>query len=160
MTGPSYDLVVGLHVLSAVVGFGAVSVSGAYASRARSVAEPHRDPGLKRYFHPGTNWAERALLLTPVLGAIVLWSGDRSAVSQVWPWIGLGCWVLAAAVATGRCWPAERKMQAWLAAVPGDEEPAPPRAEFREACRAVQGGASVISLCFLVAVVVMIWQPG
>ena len=97
MTGPSYDLLVGLHVLSAVVGFGAVSVSGTYAGRARSLAAPHQDPGLRRYFHPGTNWAERSLLLTPVLGAVVLWSGDRAAASQAWPWIGLGCWVLAAA---------------------------------------------------------------
>ncbi|MGD0285312.1 MAG: hypothetical protein ABSC31_02850 [Acidimicrobiales bacterium] len=160
MTGPSYDLLVGLHALSAVVGFGAVGVSGTYAARARSAAEPRQDPGLQRYFHPSTNWAERSLLLTPVLGAIVLWAGDRSAVWQVWPWIGLGCWILAAAIATSRCWPAERRIQTWLADVPESRErPLPGLAEFREACRSVQWGASATSLCFLAAVVAMIWQP-
>ncbi len=160
MTGPSYDLLVGLHALSAVVGFGAVGVSGTYAARARSAAEPRQDPGLQRYFRPSTNWAERSLLLTPVLGAIVLWAGDRSAVWQVWPWIGLGCWILAAAVATSRCWPAERKIQTWFADVPDSgERPLPGLAEFREACRSVQWGASATSLCFLAAVVAMIWQP-
>ena len=160
MTGPSYDLLVGLHAFSAVTGFGAVGVSGTYAARARSAAEPRRDEGLRRYFHPSTNWAERALFLTPVLGVIVLWTGDRSAVSQVWPWIGLGCWVLAVGIATGLCWPAEGKIQAWLAA-PSDlrEHQAPGLAEFRDTCRALQRGASATSLCFLVAVVVMIWQP-
>jgi hypothetical protein len=182
MTGPSYDLLVGLHALSAVVGFGAVGVSGTYAARARSAAAPQVHDGLKRYFHPSTNWAERSLLLTPLLGAIVLWAGDSSAVSQTWPWIGLGCWVLAVGIATGLCWPAERKIQAWLADAPVDEEgpvpgegpvaglvrgegpvhgevPAAGLVEFRDACRALQWGASATSLCFVVAVVAMIWQP-
>ncbi len=160
MTGPSYDLLVGLHVLSAVVGFGAVGVTGAYAARARCAAEPGRDPALRRYFRPSTNWAERSLFLTPVLGLIVLWAGDRSAASQVWPWIGLGCWVLAAAIATGLCWPAERKIQTWLAELPGGgEQVAWEPAEFRDACRLVQWCSGAISLCFVVAVVAMIWQP-
>ncbi len=160
MTGPGYDLLVGLHALSAVVGFGAVGVSGTHAARARSAAAPRGDAGLKRYFHPGTNWAERSLFLTPVLGAIVLWAGDSSAVSQPWPWIGLGCWVLAVGFATGLCWPAERRIQLFLADAPDlGERPAPGLVEFREACTALQWGASAISLCFLVAVVAMIWQP-
>ena len=128
MTGPSYDLLVGLHALSAVVGFGAVGVSGTYAARARSAAEPQAQEGLKRYFQPSTNWAERSLFLTPVLGAIVLWAGDSSAVSQAWPWIGLGCWVLAVGIATGLCWPAERKIQMWLADAPVHREAARVRA--------------------------------
>jgi hypothetical protein len=160
MTGPSYDLLVGLHALSAVVGFGAVGVSGTYAARARSAAEPQAQEGLKRYFQPSTNWAERSLFLTPVLGAIVLWAGDSSAVSQAWPWIGLGCWVLAVGIATGLCWPAERKIQMWLADAPvHGEGPVSGLVEFRDACRALQWGASATSLCFVVAVVAMIWQP-
>jgi hypothetical protein len=100
------------------------------------------------------------LLLTPVLGAIALWTGDRSAVSQAWPWIGLGCWVLAAAIATAFCWPAERRIQTWLAdgGDPG-ESASGQLAEFRDACRALQWGASAITVCFLAAVVVMIGQP-
>ncbi len=114
MTAPVYDLLVVLHVLSAVIGFGSVGVSGAYAARGRSSASPRQDATLLRYFHPGTNWAERTLLVTPVLGAIVLFAGDRSAASEVWPWIGLGAWAFAAAMATAWCWPAERRIQAWL----------------------------------------------
>lgn len=160
MTGPGYDLLVGLHVLSAVVGFGAVGVSGTYAARARSAGEPHKDPAVQRFFHPSTNWAERCLLLTPALGLVVLWAGDHSAVSQIWPWTGLACWVLAAAIATGSCWPAERRIQIWLAGAPSSEATwSTGLVEFREACRVLERGASAVSLCFLAAVVVMIWQP-
>jgi hypothetical protein len=160
MTGPGYDLLVGLHALSAVVGFGAVGVSGTYAARARSVAVPRSDDGLRRYFRPGTNWAERSLLLTPVLGALVLWAGDSTAVSQPWPWVGLGSWVLAVGIATGLCWPAERRIQVFFAGACGNgEQPEPAPVEFRKACAALQWGASAVSLCFGVAVVAMIWQP-
>jgi len=161
MTGPGYDLLVGAHVLSAVVGFGAVGVSGTYAARARSSANPRGEPALQRYFRPGTNWAERVLLLTPVLGGILLWAGDRHAVSQPWPWIGLGCWVLAAAIASGLCWPAEQRIQAWLAAaaVSPEEGLVTELGRFRDTCRVVQWSASAVSLCFASAVVVMIWQP-
>jgi hypothetical protein len=160
VTGPGYDVLVGLHVLSAVVGFGSVAASGAYAARARAAGDPRRVAALLRYFHPGTNWAERSLLLTPAFGGIVLWVGDRGAASDAWPWIGLGCWVLAAAIASARCWPAEREIQVWLAK-PSDpgEAPLTDLARFREACRKVQWSASAISICFAAAVAVMVGQP-
>jgi hypothetical protein len=160
VSGPGYDLLVVLHVLSALIGFGAVGVTGTYAARARSVADPRCEPQLRRYFREGTNWAERVLVLTPVLGAALLWGGDRSAVSQAWPWVGLGCWALAAAVASARCWPAERRIQAWLAVEAGrGETDAAELGRFREACRSLQWAASAIVLLFLIAVVVMVGQP-
>jgi hypothetical protein len=160
MTGPGYDLLVVAHVLSAVIGFGAVAVTGSYAGRARSASQPRREERIVRYFQPGTNWAERCLLLTPLLGGLVLGVGDRPAASQPWPWIGLGCWVVAAGIASARCWPAERRVQAWLAheATAFDEEPVGLDG-FKKACRAVELGSLGVSLCFLAAVVVMIWQP-
>jgi len=160
VTGPGYDVLVGLHVLSAIVGFGAVGVSGVYAGRARSADDPRGDALLQRYFSPGTNWAERALLVTPVLGVVVLLAGDRPAASQAWPWIGLGLWGFATAVATSRCWPAERKIQVWFAQATDPEEGRQSgTAPLRDACRTVQWSASVISVCFAGAVVVMIGQP-
>jgi len=101
MTGPGYDLLVVLHALSAVVGFGAVGVTGVYAASARSAPNPSRDAKLVRYFRPGTNWAERTMVMTPVLGAIVLAVGDHPAASQAWPWAGLGCWVVGGPGADG-----------------------------------------------------------
>jgi len=178
VTGPGYDVLVGAHVLSAVIGFGSVGVSGAYAARARSSPSPREDVTVLRYFHPGKNWAERALLVTPVLGAVLLFAGDRGAVSEAWPWIGLGAWAVAAALVSAWCWPAERRVQAWLADAgagagatddpgatdggPGatDDDPgATDLAGFRAACKAVQWSASAISVCFTVAVVVMVGQP-
>ena len=159
MTGPEYDVLLAAHVLSAVVGFGAVAASGVYAARGRRTPDPLRERSLLRYFRPGTNWAARCLLLTPILGGTLLWAGDRSAASEAWPWIGLGFWTLAAAIAGSWCWPAERKIQEWLAAVGDQERPLPELARFRNSCLTVERSASAMSLCFLAAVVVMIGQP-
>ena len=70
MTGPGYDMLVGLHALSAIIGFGAVAVSGTVRGPGPG-GRPRREATTAgRYFRPGTNWAERLLLLTPVLGAV------------------------------------------------------------------------------------------
>lgn len=155
MTGPGYDVLVVAHVLSALVGFGSVGLSGLYASRARSARRPEEQASLRRYFAPGRNWAERSLLLTPVLGGVLLATGDRPAASQPWPWIGLGLWLLAAGVTSALCWPSERLLQAWFAGGGdrGDE------AVLASALRRLERGASVVSVLFVVAVVVMIAQP-
>ncbi len=159
MTGPGYDALLAAHVLSAVIGFGAVGASGLYAARGRRVADPGHERSLLRYFRPGTNWAARCLLLTPILGGTLLWAGDSSAASEPWPWLGLGLWTLAAAIAGSWCWPAERRIQQWLAV--GDRETSAPSelARFRDSCLVVERSASATSLCFLAAVVVMIAQP-
>jgi len=161
VTGPGYDVLLGAHVLSAALGFGAVAASGVYAARGRRAPDPRRERSLLRYFRPGTNWAARCLLLTPILGGTLLWAGDRSAASEAWPWIGLGFWTLAAAIAGSWCWPAERRIQDWftLAGDHGEPPPPPELARFRGSCLAVERSASAMSLCFLAAVVVMIAQP-
>lgn len=147
-------------MLSAVIGFGSVGVSGTYAARARSAANPRQEAVLLRYFRPGTNWAERCLLLTPVLGGTLLWVGDRSAASEIWPWIGLGCWTVAVAMATAWCWPAEHRIQIWLADPDGtDGSPPAGLSDFRRSCRVLHWSASAISVCFVAAVVVMVGQP-
>jgi hypothetical protein len=165
VSGPGYDALVAAHVLSAVVGFGAIGVTGAFAAACRTADNPRSSAALVRYFRPGTNWAARALLLTPVLGLIVLFAGDRSASGEPWPWIGLGLWTVAAGLATGSCWPAERRIQSFMAGPPRPlaEETDVPVAEIdslRRSCRRVERSAATISLLFVAAVFVMLVQPG
>jgi len=165
------------HVLASVLGFGAIAVAGGEASRARRSAEPATDEGTRRFFKPGRDWPARTIFLVPLLGLGLLFGGDRSDVGSVWPWIGLGIWVVAVGIATGVCWPAERSAQLALAALvdgdaglagpvgeglppaPGSPAPGSPLEDFRAACRRMELAAGAISLCFLAAVVVMVAQP-
>ena len=56
---------------------------------------------------------------------------------------------------------AQHPSVAFAAAVPAGADAARPGrlSRFRKACRAVQWGASAISICFVVAVVFMVGQP-
>ena len=153
-TGPGYDAVVMAHALAAVVGFGALGATGAYA------AALGRDPGraedgpTRRFFRPGRNWASRAVLLVPVLGGILLALGHGEDVGRAFPWVGLGLWTVAVTIASAVLWPAEREIQRLLA---DGSPPAPSR--LRAACRRCERAAAATSLLFAVALVVMIAQP-
>ena len=100
----AYDLVLLAHLLSALVGFGAVVVSGAFAVvLARSGPESE---ALSRYYRPGVNWAGRVLFLVPVFGAIlVLISKGAWSFSDRWVAIGLVLWVVVAFGAEMALWP-------------------------------------------------------
>lgn len=154
MNGPGYVAVLVAHVLSAVVGFGSLGTTGAYAAALRRAPGRAGEASFRRYFRPGRNWAARAVLLVPVFGATLLVLGHGVDLGRAFPWIGLGLWTLATAIASGVLWPAERAVQALLADTP------PGGAEaLQAACARCERAAGATSLLFAVALVVMVVQP-
>ena len=151
LSHPWYAFLVIAHILSAVVGFGALGMSGSYARLARVSADPFAAPGIRRYFRPGTNVAARALYLVPVFGGIALgFSGD---VRKIFPYLGFALWVIATGIATGMLWPAERSMQRLIASGVEDRE------ELRRLAIRCERAAMYTTLCFIVALGVMVAQP-
>jgi uncharacterized membrane protein len=88
-----YDTLVALHVVSAVVGFGAVAISGAYGTVARR--DPNGDE-IRRYF-AGPIRAEYLVLVVPFLGAAAMGvrPGGREF-GDLWVIAGAVIWVIAA----------------------------------------------------------------
>jgi hypothetical protein len=182
MSGPLYDLLLVMHVVVGVVGFGAIAVSGRTASAAYRTADPAGDPRVLRFFREGPDWPARAIFLVPVLGLALLFGGDRSDLHAAWPWIGLAIWLGVAGLATALCWPAEQAAQAALARLVSLRDGASlgeplvsvdgkrlvgvdgeavrgALPEFLAACRSLERASGVISVCFVLAVAVMIIQP-
>jgi hypothetical protein len=95
-------------VVSAVVGFGSVAITGVYGAGARHT---ERSEETSRYFaSPG--WPELALLAVPVFGAAA--AGDRwggSAFGRVWIVGGLLAWLAAAGLLLWVVRPAERRIR-------------------------------------------------
>jgi hypothetical protein len=168
MKSPVYDVLLVAHVLAAVIGFGALAATGSFAANARRADDPRASATLRSYFRPGRNWAGRVLYLLPLLGVALLAVGDHEGVGEAWPWIGLALWLVAAGIATGRLWPAEREIQHLLGeAAPAASGGRPsPMAGARGAepalagaCRRAERAAALTSLCFVAALAVMIVQP-
>ncbi len=147
----AYDLVLLAHVLSALIGFGAVVVAGGFAlvlGRSGSGSE-----AVRRYYRPGVNWAGRVLFVVPVLGvALVLMSGGDYSFSDSWISAGLALWAVAAIGAELALWPAERQLQVAVGEGAGIEAVA-------SRCRAVMAMAGAGFVVLVVATVLMVAKP-
>jgi hypothetical protein len=141
--GTLFVLLVFLHAMSALAGFGSLGFAGTYASRAAHMRagtsfEDAETEELTRYFErPARFW--KAMLLVPVFGVLALLAQpDGKGIDQVWTIGALLVWAAASVLAAGVVMPGLRVMQAMLAevvptrtseATPGTgdaHEPAPP----------------------------------
>lgn len=160
MPKPLYDLLLICHVAVAFIGFGSIAIAGLFARRGVVSEAPGEDETVVRFFRPGTDWPGRLVLLVPVFGLAMLFGGDTVDVPAVWPWIGLGLWTVAVGLVSATCWPAERAAQQQMLAVhEGGDGAVAATGAFRDACRRLERGAGLVSVLFVLAVTVMIWQP-
>jgi hypothetical protein len=146
-----YDIVLLAHVLSALIGLGAVVVAGGYAvALLRSGPDSE---AVRRYYRPGVNWAGRILFLVPVLGVVLIaMSHGTWSFSDGWVSTGLLLWAVVAVTGELALWPAERRLQAAVA-----DPPAPP--DLQNRCRQVVAAAAVMFVVLIVATVVMVGKP-
>ena len=162
MTSPGYVALMLAHALCALIGFGALGTTGAYAHAITKSQNPYASEALQRFFRPGHNLASAMIGLVPVLGAALLFAQHGKDAHLLYPWIGLALWVVAAGIATGLIWPAERKLQLLLAsrrAVSSTAPSAIEQGELAQIARRCLLGAMLTTGCFLGAFVVMIAQP-
>ncbi len=102
-----YDLLVALHVGLALVGFGAVALSGAYGVVGRK--GPTRE--VVRFIS-GRTWAEFALVAAPLFGvAAMTVRPGGSEFSQLWALGGLTIWVMASVLLVYVLRPAEARLR-------------------------------------------------
>jgi uncharacterized membrane protein len=156
-TGAVYTILLMAHVLSAVIGFGTMVVTGVQAGRARRGPSGPGAEAVRRYFRPGVNWAGRALYGVPVFGfALIAASGRAWRSGDGFVVVGLMVWLVAALLAEVVVWPGERRIQVELTARWGEAERA--RRLDRD-CRQVSGAALVLAVLFVAATVIMIGKP-
>ncbi len=149
----AYDVLVGLHVLFAVIGFGAVAVSGAYGAIGRHVgtanSRPQAAEEVRRYFAVPSS-LEYLLLVAPVFGvAAMSVRPGGSEFGEFWAVAGIVVWIAAGGILTAVVRPAERRIRA------AGEDLAP---VADEAWR-LMWGAAASDLLFVLALLLMVTQP-
>jgi hypothetical protein len=165
--GATYSILLLLHVACAVVGFGALAVTGIQARRARRGPSGPEADAVRRYFRPGVNWAARLLYGVPLFGfALIAASRGAFTAGDGFVVAGLGLWAAAAVAAEVVVWPAERRIQevvssGWDAPgwASGEGEATGTARRFDLDCHRAAGAALVLSTVFLLAVVLMVAQP-
>jgi uncharacterized membrane protein len=159
-TKAGFDLLLIGHVACAVLGFGALGLSGVQAFRLSQVEPGDTAQALRRYFAPGFNWAGRVIYGVPVFGFLLLaQSGGHLRLGEDWVLAGLVLWALAGAAAEAFLWPAERRIQSAVAGTPPGRLGALSPPVIRD-CRMVGSLGAAVAVAFVVATVLMVARPG
>lgn len=156
----AYDVLVGLHVVCAVIGFGAVAISGAYAAIGRHIgsarSRPETEEEVRRYFASDSR-LEYLLLVAPVFGvAAMAVRPGGSEFGQLWAIGGIVVWVVAGGLLTAVVRPSERRIRAAaeaVAAAPTSRPAVAPDA------RRLMWAAAGSDLLFALALLLMVTQP-
>ncbi len=143
-----YDVLVALHVICAVVGFGFVALSGVYGAAARRPEHQHPWDETTRYFR-SSGRPELLILVVPVFGAAALgFRPEGSQFGQVWVVVGLVVWAVAAGLLLMFVRPAEERIRR-----SGDRE------EARRPATRLAWAAAACDVLFVVALAIMVTQP-
>lgn len=148
-------IVVVLHALVAVVAFGGIALSGFYASMARHPGRPGVIEELRRYYAAPLR-AEAAVVSVGLLGALALGlDPGGGGFAHAWVSGAVILWSAASALWVGVVRPAERALRAAL------EQAGPDVGEtLRCPGRRLAWAAAVTDVIFVVALGLMIYQPG
>src|SRR5262245_57508041 len=159
-----YKLLLLLHILSVVVGIGAVMLNGLYAAQAqkrpgptgRAVSEANEAVG---------KIAEYVIYLIPVFGLLlVMFSDGAWKLSQTWVWLALVLYVVAIGIAHSVLIPGHRRINELLAEMEQGPAPAggpPPQvATIQEIGKRQATAGMVNNLLVVVLIGLMIWKPG
>ena len=164
--GTVYKTVELLHVLAAIVGFGAVFLNGIYAARARRLGGREGLAIAEVNAFVTNRVAEYVIYLVFVLG-IVLVALGKPVVKFSQPWVGaaMTLYIVALGLVHGVLVPGERKMRALMAELaelpPGSGTGAPPQAaEYDRLYQRTAAVGGTLDVILVVIVYLMVFHPG
>jgi uncharacterized membrane protein len=150
-----YKIVLVLHILAAIVGFGSVMLNGVYASEARK--RPGAEGGAIAEANYRVSWkiAMWFIYAIPVLGLALVGMSDKAwKFSQTWVWLSLVLWFAVVGVAHGVHRPNVRRLDELI------KSPNPDVAELERRERLAATMGAVMSVLVVAALVLMVFKPG
>jgi hypothetical protein len=155
----AYDILIGLHVVCVVIGFGAVALSGIYGAIGRDLGRPpvrsETVQDLRRFFSSDSKlgWL---LVAGPAFGATAMAvRPGGSEFEDLWVIVGEILWVVATVVLLAGVRPSERRIQSAVrqdAGRMGDPS-------IAAACRRLMWAAAASDVIFVIALFLMVTQP-
>ena len=151
-----YKLVLVLHILTAIIGFGGMFIAGFYGAEARN--RPGRE-GLavaETTLKVTDRIPTVAVYLVPILGILlILLSDDTWKFSEAWISLSLLLYIVLVALAVTVQVPAIRKM---VAVRQGADGAQPLQMQAEEKKVATVGG--IVNLLWIVVLFLMVFKPG
>jgi uncharacterized membrane protein len=151
------------HILTAIVGLGAVMLNGIYAAQAQKrPGSAGRAVSEANYFvsHIG----EFFIYAIPVFGILLVLDSDKVwKFSQTWIWLALLIYVVAIGISHSILIPGHKKINALMAemeTVPAAGGPPPQAAELQSIGKRMAAAGAMLNVVVVIFLVLMIWKPG
>ena len=167
-TSGIYKLLLVLHILCAIIGFGATYLNALYGQQVR---KRQGREGLAVYdanfFVSGVG--QYFIYAVFVFGfLLVLSSDDAWKFSQTWVWLAMALYIVALAVSHGLLLPAVKRMGVLMREMvdagppPAGAPPGPPpqAAEMGKLGQRVGATGAFLDIMVIVILAIMIWKPG
>ena len=160
----SYKIVLVLHILCAIIGFGTVFFNGIYGAQAKNRKGPEA-LAIIQANSLVSRIGEYFIYAVFVLGIVLVVIGDNLwDFGQTWIILAMIIFIASIAVSHGLLWPSVNKMQALMQemidAGPPTGGPPPQAAELEKTGRRVGIVSTVLHLAFVVILVLMVFKPG
>jgi hypothetical protein len=150
-----YKIVLVLHILAAIVGFGSVMLNGVYASEARRRPGPEGGAIAEANFRVSWKVAMWFIYAIPVLGLALVGMSDKAwKFSQAWVWLSLILWFAIVGVAHGVHRPNVSRLDELI------KSPSPDVAELERRERLATTIGAVMSVLVVATLVLMVFKPG
>lgn len=165
----TYKLVLVLHILAAIIGFGAVMLNALYAAQARG-RRGAEGLAISQANFLVSSVAQYFIYAVFVLGILlVLLSDDAWGFDQFWIWGSMGLYVIGLSLSHGVLQPNVRRLIALQEQmVHGGSPPAgaaggglPPQlAEMEQRGKRVGMTAAALDVVLVLILFLMVWKPG
>ena len=159
-----YKTLLVLHILTAIVGLGAVMLNGLYAAQAQKRPGPGGRAVSEANFAVSTI-GEYFIYAIPVFGILLVLASDKAwKFSQTWIWLALLVYVIAIGISHAVLIPGHKRINALLAEMEQGPPPAggpPPQAvELQAIGKKMAAAGATLNVFVVIFLVLMIWKPG
>jgi uncharacterized membrane protein len=159
----AYNIVKVLHILCAIVGFGAVTLNGLYGAQAKARGGAE-GAAIGQAVYRVSTVGEYFIYAVFVLGlALVAMGNNLFDFGQTWVWLSTALYITGLGLSHGLLRPRVRRMNALLvelAGSPGSGGTAPQAAELDALTKQVAATEMVLNLLLVVILVFMVFKPG
>jgi uncharacterized membrane protein len=162
-----YRAILVLHILCAIVGFGAVMLNAIYGAESKKRPGPEGIAVFDANYRVSTI-GEYFIYAVPLLGIAMVLMDVGWKFSQTWVWLALTIYLVALGVSHGLLFPTLKRMRVLMGELaagppPGAAPPAgpPPQvAELETLGKRLGVVGPILNLSVVAVLILMVWKPG
>ena len=154
--GDLYNVVLVLHILASIIGFGGMFIAGFYGNEARSLPGREGLAVAQTTLKVTGQIPTVAVLAVPILGILlILMSEDTIKFSAMWVSLSFLLYFVLMGLATGLQVPTIRKMVAMRAGADGAQS-----MEMQAMGKKVAAVSAVVNVLWVLILILMVFKPG